>query len=85
MHLYFAQKPTKKLDSRLIVYLVINIHSNTPGDNNNNSSVRTDNRYVSVSADISVIGFADMENLYRYRLSVSADMNAHIGGLTDIL
>ena len=52
-------------------------------------SVRTDNRYVSVLADISVIGqyigFADIENAYRYRLSVSADMNAHIGVLTDIL
>ena len=52
-----------------------------------NISVRTDNRYVSVSADISVIGryigFADIENPYRYRLS--ADMNAYIGSLTDIL
>ena len=47
------------------------------------ASVRTDNRYVSVSADISVIGryigFADTQILYRYRLSVSADMKAHIG------
>ena len=44
-------------------------------------------RYVSVSADISVIGryigFADIANAYRYRLSVSADKKAHIGGLTD--
>ena len=52
-------------------------------------SVRTDNRYVSVSADISVIGryigFADMENAYRYRLSVSADKVCHIGSITDIL
>ena len=36
------------------------------------------------------IGFADMENPYRYRLLVSADikvayMSAHIGSLTDIL
>ena len=50
---------------------------------------RTDNRYVSVSADISVIGryigFADMENAYRYRLSVSADKVCHIGSITDIL
>ena len=47
---------------------------------------RTDNRYVSVSADISVIGryigFADIENAYRYRLSVSADKKAHIGSPT---
>ena len=53
------------------------------------NSVRADNRYVSVSADISVIGriigFADIENLYQYRLSVSAYMNAYIGGITDIL
>ena len=45
------------------------------------------NRYVSVSADISVIGryigFADTANAYRYRLSVSADKKVHIGGLTD--
>ena len=38
-------------------------------------SGRTDNRYVSVSADISVIGryigLADKVNAYRYRLSVS--------------
>ena len=58
-------------------------------NNINTTSVRTDNRYVSVSADISVIGryigFADIENAYRYRLSVSADMNAYIGSLTDIL
>ena len=51
--------------------------------------VRTDNRYLSVSADISVIGryigFADMENAYRYRLSVSADKVCHIGSITDIL
>ena len=42
-------------------------------------------RYVSVSANISVIGryigFADIANAYR--LSVSADKKAHIGGLTD--
>ena len=32
-----------------------------------------------------IIGFADMENPYRYRLSVSANTSAHIGSLTDIL
>ena len=46
-------------------------------------SGRTDNRLVSVSADISVMGryidFADKQNAYRYRLSVSADMIPHIG------
>ena len=45
------------------------------------------NRYVSISADISVIGryigFEDIENAYQYRLS--ADMNAYIGSLTNIL
>ena len=44
-------------------------------------------RYVSVSADISVIGqyigFADIANAYRYRLLVLADKKAYIGGLTD--
>ena len=62
---------------------------NTSPLNKRKISVRTDNRYVSVSADILVIGqyigFADIENLYRYRLSVSADMNAYISGITDIL
>ena len=51
-------------------------------------SGRPIHRYVSVSADISVIGryigFADKENAYRYRLSVSADKEAHIGSLTDM-
>ena len=35
--------------------------------------------------DSRYIGFADMENAYRYRLSVSADMVCHIGSITDIL
>ena len=51
-------------------------------------SGRPIHRYVSVSADISVIGryigFADKENAYRYRLSVSADKEAHIGSHTDM-
>ena len=45
-------------------------------------------RYISVEADISVIGryigFADNKNPYRYRLSASADKKANIGNLTDI-
>ena len=31
------------------------------------------------------IGMADIGNAYRYRLLVSADKEAHIGSLTDIL
>ena len=31
------------------------------------------------------IGFPDMGNAYRYRLSVSADKKAHIGSLADIM
>ena len=49
----------------------------------NYNSIRADNQYVSVSADISVIGryigLADKANAYRYRLSVSADKPLHIG------
>ena len=51
-------------------------------------SGRPIHRYVSVSADISVIGryigFADNRNPYRYRLSASADKKANIGSLTDM-
>ena len=32
-----------------------------------------------------IISFADMENVYWYRLSVSADTKAHIGYLADML
>ena len=32
-----------------------------------------------------IIGFADIENSYRYRLSVSADKKPHIRNLTDML
>ena len=31
------------------------------------------------------IGFADKQNAYWYRLSVSADKEGHIGWVTDIL
>ena len=45
-------------------------------------------RYLSASADISVIGryigFTDNRKAYRYRLSVSADKEAHIGSHTDM-
>ena len=53
------------------------------------TSVQADNQYVSVSADILVIGwyigFADKQNAYRYWLSVSADKEGHIGWVTGIL
>ena len=32
-----------------------------------------------------IIGFADMDYPYQYKLLVLTDMNAHIGSLTDIL
>ena len=32
-----------------------------------------------------IIGFADKQNPYRYRLSVSADKQPYIGDLTDML
>ena len=52
------------------------------------SSGRPICRYISVDADISVIGryigFADNRNPYRYRLLASADKKANIGSLTDI-
>ena len=45
-------------------------------------------RYLSALADISVIGryigFTDNRKAYRYRLSVSADKEAHIGSHTDM-
>ena len=38
-----------------------------------------------IGADIAIFGFADMENVYQYPLSVSADTRAHIGYLADML
>ena len=52
-------------------------------------SVRADNRSYRLSAPIwaicRYIGFADKQNAYRYRLSVSADKDPYIGNLSDML
>ena len=39
-------------------------------------------RYIGIGR---FIGFANLENAYWYRLSVSADKKPHIGNLADIL
>ena len=53
------------------------------------TSVRADNRSYRLSAPIwaicRYIGFADKQNAYRYRLSVSADKDPYIGNLSDML
>ena len=52
-------------------------------------SVRADNRSYRLSAPIwaicRYIGFADKQNAYRHRLSVSADKDPYIGNLSDML
>ena len=53
------------------------------------SSVRADNRSYRLSAPIwaicRYIGFADKQNAYRHRLSVSADKDPYIGNLSNML
>ena len=53
------------------------------------NSVRDDNRSNRLSAPIwaicRYIGFADKQNAYRHRLSVSADKDPYIGNLSDML